>query len=297
MLVNNLIRHYKKILAILIIGLTIFGFIYYFVKHPHTLDSLKNLSVINISLLLALYFLILFCLVLVLKFSLDICNLKMKWLDNLQLNIWSNIINFFGPLQSGPGVRALYLKKNYGLTLKKFLYLSLIYYGFIALISLMFIGIGAFKWYFAVGLIILSVLVVYVGFSVLTKKIKKSDRPALTLKPVLQLFLITLVQLSINSLIYFIELKIVNKNISYHQALCYCGVANLALFVSITPGAIGFRESFLLFTQKLHHISAANILSASLIDRSVYLFFLLILIVLASFTHIGTKLRLTAKNK
>ncbi len=295
MLLNHLTNHYKKILALLVIGLTVFGFIYYFIKHPNSLDSLKNLSVINISVILLLYFLILLCLVLVLKFSLDICNINMKWLDNLRLNIWSNIINFFGPLQSGPGVRAVYLKKKYGLTLKKFLYISLIYYGFIALISMIFIVLSSFTLYYAVGLIILSILGICTGFFVLTKQIKKTDRPSLSFRTVFNLFLITLLQLLISSVIYFIELKIVNKGISYHQALCYCGVANLALFVSITPGAIGFRESFLLFTQKLHHISPANILSANLIDRSVYLLFLLILIVIASFMHIGNKLNVTKK--
>ena len=291
MLLTHITNHYKKILSLLVIGLTVFGFVYYFVKHPTTLDSLKNLSIVSISAILLLYFLILLCLVLVLKFSLDICNIKMKWLDNLRLNIWSNIINFFGPLQSGPGVRAVYLKNKYGLTLKKFLYISLIYYGFIALIASMFICIGSFAWYYALGLIVASMLVIYAGFFVLSKKIKKGDRPSLSFKTVSNLFLITLLQLLINSLIYFIELKTVNKGIGFNQALCYCGVANLALFVSITPGAIGFRESFLLFTQKLHHISAANILSANLIDRAVYIVFLLILIFVASTMHINSKLK------
>jgi len=57
----------------------------------------------------------------------------------------------------------------------------------------------------------------------------------------------------------------------------YTGAANFALFVSITPGAIGFRESFLLFSQHLHHIDSSTIVAANLIDRSVYIVLLLLL--------------------
>jgi len=284
-------KYTKKLLSLSIIILTILGFIYYFISHPSSLSAIKNLSIINISFILFLYFLALISLILTLKFSVELCGIKIKRIENIQLTIWSNIANFFGPLQSGPGIRGLYLKKKYSLSLKKFLYVSLLYYGFIALISFIFIGLGSFAWYYGLLLILLSLAVIYFGFNFLTKRIKPQDRPKLALSIVIKLFVMTLIQLLITSIIYFVELKIVNKNIGFNQALVYCGVANLALFVSITPGAIGFRESFLLFSQKLHHISSSNVISASLIDRSVYIVFLLILIAVASFMHIGKKLK------
>ena len=286
-------KHYKKVVALAIIALTIVGFIYYFVAHPNTLDPLKNLSAINIALILFLYFLVLLILVFILKVSLALYEKHIDNLENLQLNIWSNIVNFFGPLQSGPGVRALYLKKKHGLNLRKFLYVSLIYYAFIAVVSCILIGIGSFAWYIALSFIILCLGSLYLGFIIMTKKINTEDKPKLKFKLIGLLFLITLAQLLITSLIYLIELKIVNKSINYNQVMTYTGVANLALFVSITPGAIGFRESFLLFTQRLHHIRASNIISASLIDRSVYLVFLFILILVAASMHIGNKIKST----
>ncbi len=284
-------KYTKKLLSLSIIILTILGFIYYFISHPSSLSAIKNLSIINISFILFLYLLALMSLILILKFSVELCGIKIKRIENIQLTIWSNIANFFGPLQSGPGIRGLYLKKKYSLSLKKFLYVSLLYYGFIALISFIFIGLGSFAWYYGLLLILLSLTVIYFGFNFLTKRIKPQDRPKLALSIVIKLFVMTLIQLLITSIIYFVELKIVNKSIGFNQALVYCGVANLALFVSITPGAIGFRESFLLFSQKLHHISSSNVISASLIDRSVYIVFLLILIAVASFMHIGKKLK------
>jgi len=283
-------KHQKKLFAILVLIMTAGGFLYYFSTHRNALEPLKNLSAINIAVILILYGLILIALTFVLKFSLELFEKKIIFHENLQLNIWSNIVNFFGPLQSGPGVRAIYLKKKHSLDIKKFLYVSLIYYGYIALISCLFIAIGSFNFILALITIILASIVIYAGFKLLSSKINKADKPHLSLEILTKLFIITIVQLFITSFIYLIELHIVNKSIDYHQVLAYTGVANLSLFVAITPGAIGFRESFLLFTQKLHHISASNILSASLIDRSIYVLFLLILIAIAATMHLKKRL-------
>jgi uncharacterized membrane protein YbhN (UPF0104 family) len=80
----------------------------------------------------------------------------------------------------------------------------------------------------------------------------------------------TLLQLMIQAIIYYLELSYVVPNLSFGQVLAYTGAANFALFVSITPGAIGFRESFLLFSQKIHHIDSSSIVLATTIDRTIY---------------------------
>jgi uncharacterized membrane protein YbhN (UPF0104 family) len=69
------------------------------------------------------------------------------------------------------------------------------------------------------------------------------------------------------------------------QSVIYAAAANLALFVSLTPGAIGFRESFLLLTRQLHQIPNDIVFAASIIDRAFYVVFLLVLfVVLLLFT-------------
>jgi uncharacterized membrane protein YbhN (UPF0104 family) len=59
----------------------------------------------------------------------------------------------------------------------------------------------------------------------------------------------------------------------------------------MTPGAIGFREAFLAFTQRLHGIDTTNIVSASLIDRAVYVAFLGLLFVLILGLHADRRFR------
>jgi uncharacterized membrane protein YbhN (UPF0104 family) len=102
----------------------------------------------------------------------------------------------------------------------------------------------------------------------------------------------TVLQSIIQLGIYAIELHSVNSHITAMQMITYTGAANLALFVSLTPGAIGIRESFLIFTRNLHHISSANIVIANVIDRSVYLVFLILLIVLSVVLQMRGKMQI-----
>ena len=77
--------------------------------------------------------------------------------------------------------------------------------------------------------------------------------------------------------------------------MTYSGAANFALFVSLTPGAIGFRETFLIFTEHLDRINTATVLSANVIDRSVYIVFLAILFLLAIGINLKKRLRVKSE--
>ena len=137
-------------------------------------------------------------------------------------------------------------------------------------------------------------LAIYAYLSV--TKFKKSD---LNLSPVNILYLIgaTVMQTIIQIAIYSIELHNSNgsQHIGLNQVITYTGAANLALFVAITPGAIGIRESFLLSTERLHHISSNSIIVANIIDRSVYLIFLMALGVFLLMSSLQVKNKLVFK--
>jgi len=104
----------------------------------------------------------------------------------------------------------------------------------------------------------------------------------------------TAIQITAVAAAYAVELHIVGAHASLRQVLAYTGVANLSLFVSLTPGAIGIRESFLLFSTNLHHIARADIIAASLIDRAIYLAFLGLLFILAVGLHAKKRLGMNA---
>jgi uncharacterized membrane protein YbhN (UPF0104 family) len=92
--------------------------------------------------------------------------------------------------------------------------------------------------------------------------------------------------------IYFVELRAFAPYVRIGEALSYTGAANFALFVSITPGAIGFRESFLLFSQKLHHMTNTTIAAASVLDRSVYVSLLLVMAIAIFGLHANKRFKL-----
>jgi uncharacterized membrane protein YbhN (UPF0104 family) len=97
---------------------------------------------------------------------------------------------------------------------------------------------------------------------------------------------VAVTQVILTAIIYFVELRATGTNAGIGQSLVYAGSANLSLFVSLTPGAIGVREAFLLFTQSLHGIAPAAIVSAGILDRAFYVVFLIAMFLVASAFHV-----------
>ncbi|HSW37104.1 MAG TPA: lysylphosphatidylglycerol synthase domain-containing protein [Candidatus Saccharimonadales bacterium] len=285
-------KTWKSFAAIAVIVITVTAFIYFFVNHPAARRQLANLNPLILLVLLLLYGIFLVSLVMMLQATLSLCGINLKKGESFLLSAYSAIVNFFGPLQSGPGFRAVYLKKKHGIDLKKYALATLLYYGLFAGFSGLFLVSGLVGW---AWLGILAVAGLAVAVFVLRSNLKSLRRfQSLNLKSVYRLALATLAQLSINAVIYFVELRAISPGIHFSQAVIYSGAANFALFVSITPGAIGFRESFLLLSSRLHHIDKVTVLNASLIDRGVYVIFLALLFIVVLSLHAKDRLQLSA---
>ena len=285
-----MIRKYlKPILALLVLLVTIAAFIYYFAKHPAALHQLAHIPPLTLIGLVVLYVVFLVTLGLIYTATLEVAGVPaLSPKENLLLTIYSSIVNFFGPLQSGPGFRAVYLKKRYGVKIKNYAIATLLYYVFFAGFSGLFLISGLVGWG---AIFILAVLGLIILFTLLRSHLKFVQRfKALHLIGLYKLALATFLQVLTVAIIYFVELKSVSSHVHFSQAIIYSGAANFALFVSLTPGAIGFRESFLLFSKHLHHISSSVVLSASLIDRAIYVVFLGLLFVFAVSIHAKAKL-------
>ena len=90
--------------------------------------------------------------------------------------------------------------------------------------------------------------------------------------------------------IYYVELHSLQSSITLGQAFAYSGAANFALFVALTPGAIGIREAFLFSTEKIHGVPQDVIVAANVLDRAVYLVFLGLLFLIVLSLHANKKL-------
>jgi uncharacterized membrane protein YbhN (UPF0104 family) len=166
-----------------------------------------------------------------------------------------------------------------------------VYYFFFASYSGIFLLSGLLKWWL-VPLVLIGLVIIFVisRNQSVSRHLREIDMRAWY-----YLAGATLLQVSLVATIYYTELHTLSSKVSVSQAIIYTGAANFALFVSLTPGAIGFRESFLVFSQHLHHISGGLIVSANILDRSMYMVLLLILSIFLLLTH--ARKQLNSKDK
>lgn len=277
----------RQLLAIFIVVVTISLFASFFINNPSVIDQLQNIPSGTVALLLGLYLVFTFSISLIISATVSICRARISRSESFLLTSYSAVINFFGPLQSGPAFRAVYLKQKHGVSIKNYTVASLGYYLIYGVISLLLLFSGVLDAYIAPILVVALAAAGYIFY-------KKEHLKSLGLfNPAwLKLLLATILQIFLLVIIFGIELKAIDSNIGLDQILIYTGAANLALFVSITPGAIGFREAFLIFSQNLHGIDTSVIVAASTIDRGVYVVMLVFLSVLIAATHSGKRFKI-----
>ena len=98
----------KRIAVIVVVGLTFVLFVHYFATHPEYWQQLKTVSPWVIEWVIVLNALMVGVLTLISDTTIRMCGKAMRPMENFLLTSYSSLANFFGPLQSGPGVRAVY---------------------------------------------------------------------------------------------------------------------------------------------------------------------------------------------
>lgn len=283
-------QYLKPVLAGVLLAATAGAFDWYLHGHPEIVEQLKDVNPLILAVLLACYTVWFGALAVILQLSMRMHGKTMGARENVLLSAYSSLINFFGPGQSGPGLRGIYLKKKHGLSIKKYIFATLMYYACYALISAVMLLSGRVAWWLTVlaaGAVIGGCAVILKWYAQRSSLSEGSAFP----RYIGLIFLVTTVQLAAQAVIYFIELQAVSS-VSWAQAISYTGAANFSLFVALTPGAIGIREAFLLFTQNIHHIGSTVIVAANVIDRAVYLVFLGLMALGVFGLHADKKLRL-----
>jgi uncharacterized membrane protein YbhN (UPF0104 family) len=264
--------------GLLITIVTILLFCFYLAHNPSLVHQLLKTSPLTILTLLVLFGLWFGALALILQACLRICNLEIPHRENLALNAYSTFLNYFLPGQGGPVLRGIYLKGKYGLPFRRYVFSSLIYYVFYAAVSMVLLigGIRAW-WQTVLGVLVVS-LGAYVGARYYAKTHQLNPRGLnFSFENMAYLAFTTCLQAICQVAIYWVELNSVDPGLKIGQVMSYTGAANFALFVNITPGAVGIRETFLIFSEKLHHITNAAIVGANVLDRSTYILFLVII--------------------
>lgn len=269
---------HKKALSIIIISLFIAFFAYYIVTNPSVLVSISKIGLLAGISILVFYFIVLLTNLAVMQVAIKLHDKSLTLKKGFLLSIYASVINFFGPLQSGPGVRAVYLKAKLKLRIRDYTYAMLVYYLAFGLLNLSLIFIAIAWWLTIIGVILSLVL------TIIASRFFRSPK---RLFYAISIFVITLIQVVMLVAIYNTELQSVSSSaLTILQTASYTGSANLSLFVSLTPGGIGIREAFLVFSQSLHQVGLSSIVAAGVIDRALYVIFLGILFVISSSMHL-----------
>jgi hypothetical protein len=273
------IKAHKKFLSLSIIVLFFAFFGYYIVLNPSVLRAVIQVGPLVALSVLILYFLVLLTNVAIMHIAIRLHDKHMPLGQNFLLVIYSSLVNFFGPLQSGPGVRAVYLKAKLGLRIRDYTYATLVYYLAFGLLNLSLLFITVSVWITLAGFVIAGV------FTMLASRFFSSPRKRTY---ALGIFIATLVQVILMVSIYTVELQAVSttQSLTLLQTASYTGSANLSLFVSLTPGGIGVREAFLVFTQSLHQVQLSSIVASGIVDRALYIILLGILFIVSSGMHL-----------
>jgi uncharacterized membrane protein YbhN (UPF0104 family) len=279
-------RRVRITVAVVVIIVTLCLFGYYLATHPDMFSIVLSLSPLTVLLLTLAYIITILANAFVLKASLKLIKTPVGLAENIALTGYSSVVNFFGPLQSGPGFRAVYLKQRHGVSLKKFLSVTVLFYGWFALVNGLVLVVALLFTASDAAILPLTLGVVVVSGLLLCLVLLRVPRIASTLRSVrfadrnvLYIGLGAILLSAATAAAYHLELTHVDAGIAPYQSIVYAAAANLALFVSLTPGAIGFRESFLLLSQQLHGIATDTVIAASIIDRAFYVMFLLALFV------------------
>lgn len=286
-------KKYRVFFSILILALTVGAFIHYISTHPEILEQLQQINPFYALIIAFLYLAIIATLSIVNTISVRLCGKKIGRGESFNLTGSSSIANFFGPLQSGVGIRAIYFKTKLGIPIKEYGVASLYYYGLYAFFSGLLLLLGSAT----LRLPLLGATLLGASFTIyyIKKRSKKTKLDLNHAKPDLLIKLTgaVLLQLTLITAIYFLELKALGHTASLAQVISYSGAANFSLFVAITPGAIGIREAFLIFSEKLHGIGSEVVVAANVLDRGIYVVFLGLLFLWLITTH--TRVRLKGK--
>lgn len=285
---------YSTALRVIFIFVTVAVFAYYLSHHQELLQQLLRIPLDEIARLVLLYIGWFAALVLTVHATLRICRTPLPPGENILLNAYSTLVNFFVPGQGGLAVRGLYLKKQHALGIRSYVLASLVYYMCYAIISTLMLLVASRPWWQTLtGLALVFVTSFLVVRWYKQRSRSKADILDISMLNVLFLFTATLVQAVAQVAVYAFELRVVNPHISLPQAITYTGAANFSLFVALTPGAIGIRESFLVFSERLHHVSTATIVAASVMDRAVFLILLALLFILTIIFHAKKSLKIS----
>ncbi len=219
--------------------------------------------------------------------------------ESTYVSMISSVGNFFAPIGSGFGFRAVYLKKKHGLAYSD--YVATLYgnyvivfliNSFFALVALYMLKDTNGRGYFTLvllfaGMFTVSFLLTLVRVPTFKKEpsLKNKhlnfiaramidmatgwNRIIKNKRLLFHLLAITTFNFVVTLLIAKLEITALHFSITFPSLLLFGVLGSLSLFINITPANLGVKEAIYLFSSAVIGLTAPQILSIALIDRGV----------------------------
>ena len=275
-------------ISLTVFVLMLFGLFFY----QNTESVIRSLSIDpwRIILVIFLFFVFFFLHGLILVVLLQLYNREISIINATTINIYSSITNFFGFFQGGIGVRSVYLKHKSGVGYKMFGQMLAIQYLFFFFFSALGASIsgaylGAYSTSAFMGLGAFSLLLVLtLSFFQPFKKMAGLKDSENQLRMYVLLGLLTAAQTMVLSVTHWVEINSLTS-VGIVQSLGFASIANFSLLIALTPSGVGVREALLGIFEKAHGIEGATIIYAGVLDRALYVGFLLVAFLLLRLLH------------
>jgi uncharacterized membrane protein YbhN (UPF0104 family) len=218
---------------------------------------------------------------------------KDKKTDVFLLSMATNLLNYF-PAKAGVVSLGTYLKTRRGIPINRFVFITMFFYGIVTavtvLLSFLFLFDEKmfdvysrinFTLFFISGLFLL-----FCSFGLYLYAKRKPDNVIMRYyilflknrriisKNKVNIFFVSLIVIAgitLYSFRMYVAFAVSGLEITFYQAFMIGVVANLSFFLSLTPGGLGVKESFVGGVSYLLFGNAAVGIVASLIDRAANL--------------------------
>jgi len=283
-------------------------FVWYFFANIKDFSLLLGINPIFIIFLVMIYVLTIFTNGLFLKISTSLFDKRIRIGESVKMSLVSSAGNFFAPAGSGLGLRAIYLKKSYGLSYSDYVSIVLCNYilvlfvnSILGLISLFMLDSFARPGSVILGIFFVVLIVASIGtlfirfkkvdvsttshgikwikvvFSVFVKISSGWTIIIKNKKVALRLFVVVVVNTCLITLGTYFIMSSLGIILSLAGVLLFSVLGALSLFINITPGNLGIKEAVFIAFSSIIGLTTPQILSAALIDRAVTFIVLLLL--------------------
>ena len=305
----------KKVIKIFIYLLITFGVIIFINKFK---EEFSNISIVKPIFLIPLSILVLIFFAvngLVNKILLKEFKIYLTFKEWFGLSIINTIGNYIAPFRGGSISNALYLKKKYKFSYSSFLSLLSATYiivfwvnSLLGIVSLIFVKVFYNNFSIIIFLFFLLIFLTLTTLILLSPKIKTSKYIYLnkfidvinnwhTTRKNLKIIMIISFLAFLNNILIvsmsYLEFLILGEYIVISKLFVLSVFSSFSIFLSITPGNLGIREAFSVYSGQLLGIPIVKVVAISIIDR--FINFILSFILSLYFTN--TLLGKTVKHK